>query len=653
MKLKLYELTIKDFAGIKEESFQFDGKDAKIFGDNATGKTTTAVAINWLLFDKGLEGQKIDIVPKDEHNHHIHERVPTVSAVFDMDGNQIKLQRESHPNYEKVEGSTKKHYKNSRTNKQYIDDVPFAVTKYKTEINKIIDEEVFKLVTNPDAFPQLHWQDKRKMLFEIAGGVSDIQVIESSKELKPLLDIIGKREIEDHKKVIKEQLSRAKENLEHIPVKINTLNDQLQEESSNLKVDEVLQEIERLEGKLSVLEEKKSEARNGGATLDIKRQISDKQYEMDTLKRDIEGSSKDKKNGLQREVPFFESDIDIFKGQKQRTERDIEDLVTSKERALEEYRELKKERDAVEIQKFKADVDDTCPTCGQPLQKYKVQEAREHAEAEFNQKKSRKLEQLNQDLERKVNSGKSIAQSIEVNKSKIADLDGKISNTQQEIEKVQKQLEKVTGDDVRAEDDDRYKALQSDIEVLQAKLGDEEEAVKEWVADIEASVQKIQTDLGKQREALASHKATERLKGSIEEYHQEEERLLDLIEKLKYDQYLLDEFTKTKVNLITEKVNQMFDLARFKLFHQQVNGDIKETCEIMVDGVTYDGGLNNAARINVGLDIVETLSNHFNVEAPIFIDNSESVTQLKEVPAQQIQLIVSEQDDKLKLKTEL
>ncbi|WP_213810635.1 ATP-binding protein [Jeotgalicoccus sp. WY2] len=181
MKLRLISLNISNFAGIKSESFDFGGKDAKIYGDNATGKTTTAVAINWLLFDKGLEGQKIDIVPKDDNNNHIHEAVPTVTAVFEMDGNEIKLSRESHPNYEKVEGSTKKHYKNSRTTKQYIDEVPYPITKYKAEINKIIDEEVFKLVTNPDAFPQLHWQDKRKMLFEISGDITDEQVIESSK----------------------------------------------------------------------------------------------------------------------------------------------------------------------------------------------------------------------------------------------------------------------------------------------------------------------------------------------------------------------------------------------------------------------------------------------------------------------------------------
>ncbi|WP_411842204.1 AAA family ATPase [Salinicoccus sp. HZC-1] len=649
MKLRLQALDIVDFAGIKHQTFEFEGKDAKIYGDNATGKTTTALALYWLLFDKGLEWQKVDIVPKDETNQHIHEKVPRVSAIFDMDGTELKLQRESHPNYEKVEGSTKKHYKNSRTTKQYIDDVPFPITKYKAEINKIIDEEVFKLVTNPDAFPQLHWEDKRKMLFEITGDITDEQVIESSKELKPLLEVINNRTIEDHKKVISEKLKKAKEDLEHIPVKINTLNEQLPESSADVDINKVNKQIETLQEEITDLEDKRSQARNGGAVTDIKRLISDKQFEMDNIKRSVEGDTLDKKNGLQRNLSSLESDIDIFKSQYKRVDNEIENLKKSRENALNEYHEIKKERDAVEIEKFNADVTDTCPSCGQPLQDHKVEEARQHAEVAFNQKKSRRLEQLDQDLQRQVKAGRDIVASIEANKAKLNDIDNSLTNTKQEISKVSKQLEKVSGAVVSAEDTDEYEALQKEIEELESKLTNEQASVSESVQTIESDIEKARADLDAQRELLANHKSTERIKTSIQEYHQEEDNLLDLIEELKHQKYIIDEFTKTKVNLITENVNGMFDLARFKLFHQQVNGDIKETCEIMVDGVTYDGGLNNAARINTGIDIINTLSNHFEVECPMFIDNAEAVTQLKETDSQQIELIVSERDKDLRM----
>ncbi len=67
--MKINKLTISNFAGIKEK-FNFDGKDAKIYGNNATGKTTTATALQWLLFDKGLDGstKSFNPVPLNEKN---------------------------------------------------------------------------------------------------------------------------------------------------------------------------------------------------------------------------------------------------------------------------------------------------------------------------------------------------------------------------------------------------------------------------------------------------------------------------------------------------------------------------------------------------------------------------------------------------------
>ena len=61
--------------------------------------------------------------------------------------------------------------------------------------------------------------------------------------------------------------------------------------------------------------------------------------------------------------------------------------------------------------------------------------------------------------------------------------------------------------------------------------------------------------------------------------------------------------------------------------------------------------MNNAARINVGLDIINTLSEHYGITAPIFIDNAEAVTSLIQTAGQQIRLIVSEKDKQLRVET--
>lgn len=652
MKLTLESLSLKDFAGIQSQSFEFNGKDVSIYGDNGAGKTTIAVALNWLLFDKGLENQKVDIVPKDENNDHIHERVPTVTATFNMDGNLMTLTRESHPNYEKVEGSTKKHYKNSRTTKQYIDDVPFPITKYKQEINGIIDESVFQLVTNPEAFPQLHWQDKRRMLFEIADDVSDEAVIESSKELKPLLDDINNRSIDDHKKVIDEKLKKAKKDLEYIPVQIQTLNGQLPELSDELDVHKLTVSVEGIQVNIDHLQTRKAEIENGGSIVDIKRQISDKQYELDNLKRDLEQDSKDKVSGFKREIGSLEADISIINSNIKRVNDEIDGLKQQKDKLLGKHQHLKSERDKVEAERFNSDVQDTCPTCGQPLEAHKVEEAKEHALAEFNKKKSQRLEDIEQELEQNVKSGKATASAIENNKEKRNDYDTQMDEIERKLKLKQGQLEKAESNVVHAEETDKYKEIQKEIKELQSHLENEKETISEGVEGINTAIDEKQSEIKGLRNQIAEYESAERIRKSIDDYRKQEDSLLDTIEDLKHQKYLIDQFTKTKVNLITEKVNDMFDLARFKLFHTQVNGDIKETCEIMVDGIVYEKGLNNGMKLNVGVDICNTLSKHYGIELFQFIDNAESVTDLKESVGQQIKLVVSENDKNLRLEVD-
>ena len=69
---------------------------------------------------------------------------------------------------------------------------------------------------------------------------------------------------------------------------------------------------------------------------------------------------------------------------------------------------------------------------------------------------------------------------------------------------------------------------------------------------------------------------------------------------------------------------------------------------LLYQGVPYSS-LNNGARINIGLDIINVLSEHFGFEAPIFIDNREAVTRLIPTRAQVISLIVSELDKNLRV----
>ena len=116
---------------------------------------------------------------------------------------------------------------------------------------------------------------------------------------------------------------------------------------------------------------------------------------------------------------------------------------------------------------------------------------------------------------------------------------------------------------------------------------------------------------------------------------------------------MAETFERTRVELTMVKVNSKFKLARFNMFSQNLSNDgVTECCDTTFEGVPYND-LNNAARINIGLDIINTLTEYYKFNAPIFIDNAESVSNLIEVPQSQIiRLIVSENDKTLRVEKE-
>ena len=96
----------------------------------------------------------------------------------------------------------------------------------------------------------------------------------------------------------------------------------------------------------------------------------------------------------------------------------------------------------------------------------------------------------------------------------------------------------------------------------------------------------------------------------------------------------------------------MFHLVHWKLFDEQINGGVVDCCEATVNGVPYNDGLNDGAKVNAGLDVISALSAHYGVSVPLFIDNAERVTRLVDIDTQVIRLVVSAQDKELRCEYE-
>ena len=133
----------------------------------------------------------------------------------------------------------------------------------------------------------------------------------------------------------------------------------------------------------------------------------------------------------------------------------------------------------------------------------------------------------------------------------------------------------------------------------------------------------------------------------IKELEEKENELAGKYEELSKGLYLCEQFIKAKTRMLDEKINNRFKTLKFRLFIEQQNGGIADDCEALVPchtGLVPFKSANNAARINAGLELIDTLSEYYGVQLPLFLDNAESVTKFNKTKTQLIKLIVSKKD---------
>lgn len=106
-----------------------------------------------------------------------------------------------------------------------------------------------------------------------------------------------------------------------------------------------------------------------------------------------------------------------------------------------------------------------------------------------------------------------------------------------------------------------------------------------------------------------------------------------------------DDYKWRQMQASEEAVNAQFETVTFKLFRQQANGEIKETCEAMIDGVPYSA-LSKGEKLKASMDILRALQKHFGLEMPLIVDDAESYTSnsFVDLPNQMLLFKVTEKD---------
>jgi DNA repair exonuclease SbcCD ATPase subunit len=651
--MRLIALTLRNFKGIKSFTLDTQGGNADLFGDNATGKTTLFDAFTWLLFDKDSQNKKdFEIKTLGKDNQPMHGLEHEVEATLDVDdGHAINLRKVYKEKWTKKRGSASAEF-TGHTTDYFIDSVPVKKSEYEARIAEIASEDIFKLLTSPTYFnEQLHWEKRRQILLEVCGDISDEEVIASDKALAELPKILGNHSLEDYRKIIAARRVKINDELKKIPVRIDEVTQGLPD-LSNFERNELQVDIDSLRERIREKEQELSRIESGGEIAEKRVQLKEAEGDLIILKNQLQGKISEQIDAKRQELQQikaslydWQSEVKNKKGALKHSQQQIAKLET-------EMGKLREDWGRANDQQFHFEQDDTCPTCGQSLPAEKLNAAREKALAAFNRSKAERLEFI-------TANGKERKQSAELHQGEIQTLNDEIQSAEAKAEEYAQKarelellIENMLKDSCAYQEDPAYVAKVGEKQTL-------EEQMKQLLQDaavVNDGVKKEIEELGgvllEKQTCLAKFDQYEKGQTRIEELKAQERDLAAEYEKLEGELYLTEEFIRAKVNLLEEKINSKFKLARFKLFNTLVNGGVEECCETLYNGVPYSGGLNNGHRNAVGMDIINTLSEHYGFYPPIFVDNAESITVLPEMTAQVIRLVVSENDKVLRVETE-
>lgn len=570
-RIQIGRLRLENFKCHRNLELDFGGQNVAIYGDNAAGKTSVYDALTWLLFGKDSAGngeKNIEVKPLDAAGAVAdHNAITAVEAALLVAGEPVALRRTYREVWSTKRGSSVETF-DGHTSEYYIDGVPCKKNAFDGRIRDIVPEDTFRLLTSVSYFAQdLHWQKRRAVLFDIAGTLTDREIMDTDSCFSQLSQTLGKMSLDDYRRKLAAERKQFTGVKTDIPARI----------SECQKTIEDLQHID-YEG--------------------IKAEIQSLELEADRVAAQISSTGADEGARLRSELAQLEQRIARDKAQQQAAERS----AAAHEKSIEESRTR---WISVNQETFTGG---NCPTCGQSLPAYQLRAATDAFE-------SRKQSRL-REIERTAATQKEAKEQA-------------VSRANQLSAEIQQAEE-------------RCATLRNALSV--AGPGADDTAKKNRLAE-------LRREISAKWETVGKRAALDRARQRIGELQQDARNAAECLESIEAMQYLVDEFTRYKTRFVEDSINSQFHAARFRLFREQANGGIEERCDVVFDGVPYMG-LNNGAKINVGIDIINTLSRHYGVAVPLFVDNAESVTNLEYAATQVIRLVVSESDKKLRCENE-
>lgn len=648
MNINFNKISIENFKGVLDKrEITFSPRKTMLVGANHTGKTTTADAAHWVLFGKNSKGKSdFGITPTNERNEPIHRLTTIVTLDLTADGVEYSLQRMRLEKWVRVKQQTEETLQ-GYTTLYFVNGEKYTEKDYKVFINGLISESIFRAITNPEYFPSLKPEEQRQLLIKMVGVKSDEEIAAGNPEFAAMLKSIEGQDVKEYRQQLSYKMKELKKAIEDIPgriserkAEINSLrDDEFDYKASEERIAEIDKEIQDNQSRMQdcslVLNKRFEEKAN------IRKEIDELRNKEREIERRYEDANAEANRNVQSAIRNAESKVNAIKSRIQSEEyymkmheRSVEDMERRKANFRKEWQEC-------EAMEFVWDTTkETCPTCGQRLPHEDIEKLESDARNSFNKAKADRQDKLDKEAKELKAEAERIDAVKRTSLMKLEDLKTELTDAENEVEVFQKAVVPKSN----YMEDEEWKRFGNEITLNEAELKRLDEQKDTNADETIKQLTEANNALSIERNGIVykftQKEQIEKCEQRIRELTFHQKILNQQLADLEKQDYTAEQFQFAVIQDLQDRVNELFPTIRFKMFNTLLNGNVEPTCVLTMNGVSYPN-LSTSEQIIAGLECIEAMCQFNQAFAPIWVDNSESITNVPQTTSQQILLVVS------------
>ena len=605
-------ITLKNFKGCENATYNFDGKSADVIGKNGVGKTTIATAFYWLFANKDYElNSNPSVAPIGKI-----DVSPMVSVVVNFDGKDALVEKMQKITTKEKDGvittSTKNIFK--------INGIEYKEKDFdKKLIDYGFDKELFLALSHPDVFTNQKKDSIRHILFGMTSEKGEYEIAEMTENAKEVTDLFSNYTSEEIKAMYNGEIrtinSEYGKSGEILRAKIDGL------EMSKSDIDAAELEL----GK-RVIQEKievnKSKQQNVANQISEYQKLSDEIMKLKFEESDFCRKVNEENVSNRREI---EDKISGKKFLVKQTESSISD--TEKEIANSNHT-IKVKTECIESlrNQFKNTqnlvFDENSLVCSYCGQEYPA-EKKEQLKGEFENKKQNELKRI-------TNDGNSSKAELDTEKERLKKLELELEEHKESlamlnttIAEFEKQLAELPAS-VDVSQNAEYMAIKKQIEEKEKALASQNSAdeIRRALENESRELQLQLIDVEKQIAVSCKNVEIDEQISELKEQQKDYEQRKANAEKILHQLSLV---AKKKNEVLTDEINKRFKLVDFRMFAYQKNGECVDDCTPTIDGKDITS-CNGALQLLAKLDIIAGLQNFYKQHYPVFADDFSLVT---------------------------